>query len=315
MPPELLVTGALNWDTNLFVKRLPQRGEEVVVEKIERVPGGKGGNVSVAAAKLLGPGKVALMACLGRDEVGRRQIEILQNEGVDTGAIQILDGVESGQAFVTVEESGHNVVETHFGANARLTEEHLASNAVQSVINDCSTMVVIDPPRKLAGSILARARRLGKSVLWHPGVLTRFGVEEFESDMVGIDYLVLNEHESASFTGKHDLDESMARLSKAAPKAKVLITLGDRGAAFCEQGKTSKLESVSLEKLNKTIVNTTGSGDAFVGTFAAYKILGRNDFEALRYASMAGALKATRPETRGSPGRKELEEAHREYFR
>jgi len=67
MPPELLVTGALNWDINLFVKRLAQPGEEVVVERIERVPGGKGGNVSVAAAKLLGPGKVALMACVGND--------------------------------------------------------------------------------------------------------------------------------------------------------------------------------------------------------------------------------------------------------
>src|SRR5713101_3267167 len=101
MPPELLVTGALNWDTNLFVKRLPQLGQEVVVERIERVPGGKGGNVSVAAAKLLGPGKVALMACVGNDEVGRKQVEILKGEGVETEAVQLLEGVESGQAFVT----------------------------------------------------------------------------------------------------------------------------------------------------------------------------------------------------------------------
>ena len=120
MAPELLVTGALNWDINLFVKRLAQPGQEVVVERIERVPGGKGGNVSVAAAKLLGQGKVALMACVGDDEAGRNQIEILRKEGVETGAVQVLDGVESGQAYITVEDGGRNIVETHFGANARL---------------------------------------------------------------------------------------------------------------------------------------------------------------------------------------------------
>src|SRR5215471_9008350 len=122
MPPELLVTGALNWDVNLFVKKLPLRGEEVVVERIERVPGGKGGNLSVAAARILGPGRVALLACVGKDVVGRNQVDILRRDGVETGAIQELDGVESGQAFITVGEDGQNVVETHFGANAGLTE-------------------------------------------------------------------------------------------------------------------------------------------------------------------------------------------------
>src|SRR6266581_1159100 len=229
MPPELLVTGALNWDINLFVKRLPQPGEEVVVERIERVPGGKGGNVSVAAARILGPGKVALMACVGDDDVGRRQIEILRKEGVETGAVQLLKGVESGQAFVTVEQSGHNVVETHFGANAELRQEHLVEPAVQSILNNCSTIVVIDPPRKIAGRILSEARRLGKKVIWHPGVLTRFGVEEFEAEMADLDYLVLNEHESARFTDKEKLEHSLERLSEAAPRARLLVTMGGRG--------------------------------------------------------------------------------------
>jgi len=314
MPPELLITGALNWDINLFVKRLAQHGEEVVVDRIERVPGGKGGNVSVAAAKLLGPGKVALMACVGNDEVGRNQIEILKREGVETSTVEIQDGLESGQAFVTVEEGGRNIVETHFGANARLSEEHLAKQEVQSILSECSTMVVIDPPRRLAGKILAEARRLRKSPIWHPGVLTRFGIEEFESEMRGIDYLVLNEHESASFTGKHDLEASMVRLSKAAPSAKLLVTLGSKGAAFHEKGKTLMIDSVSIEKLSKRIINTTGSGDAFVGAFASYKIMGRNDFDALRYASVAGALKATKPETRGSPSKPELETAFKAYY-
>src|SRR2546422_10811910 len=98
LPPELAITGALNWDINLFVKQIPRSGQEVVVEKIDRVPGGKGGNVSVAASRILGPGHVALVACVGKDDVGKKQIAILKLEGVDTTAVQSLDRLESGQA-------------------------------------------------------------------------------------------------------------------------------------------------------------------------------------------------------------------------
>jgi ribokinase len=99
-----------------------------------------------------------------------------------------------------------------------------------------------------------------------------------------------------------------------APKTKILITLGKRGAAFYAKEKLSRVKSVRLEKLGRKVVNTTGSGDAFVGAFAACRILGRDDMEAVRYANMAGALKASRMETRGSPTKKELETAYQKYF-
>lgn len=314
MPPELGVTGALNWDINLFVKRIPRSGQEVVVEKIDRVPGGKGGNVSVAASKILGPGHVALIACLGRDDVGKKQISILKQDGVDTTGVQILDRYESGQAYITVDEKGGNVIETHFGANAGLKPDHLMQPSVQSMLANLRMLVVIDPPRHVAGKLLAEARRLQRSVVWHPGVLTRFGLAEFEDEMDDIRYLILNEHEAIDFTSAKGLNESLTMLSKVSPKAKILITLGSKGAAFYSDGKLSKIPRVSLEKLGRKVVNTTGSGDAFVGAFAAYKILGATDVDAFKYANMAGALKACHPETRGSPTRKELEESYRKYF-
>ena len=314
MPLELAITGALNWDINLFVKRLPLSGQEVVVEKIDRVPGGKGGNVSVAASRILGPGRVALVACVGRDDVGKKQISILKQEGVETSAVQLLDRLESGQAYITVDEKGSNVIETHFGANAGLKREHLMLPPVQSILASIRMLVVIDPPRQVAGRLLGEGRRLGRSVMWHPGVLTRFGLEEFMDDMDDLDYLVLNEHEASLFAGVKGLDNSLAKLAKVAPKAKILVTLGSRGAAFYSAGKLSKTPRVSLEKLGRKVVNTTGSGDAFVGAFSAYKVLGVDDMSAFRYANMAGALKACHPETRGSPTRKELEDAYRKYF-
>jgi ribokinase len=314
LPPELAITGALNWDINLFVKRLPLSGQEVVVEKIDRVPGGKGGNVSVAAARILGPGRVSLVACVGRDEVGKKQVSILKQEGVDTSGVQLLDRLESGQAYITVDEKGSNVIETHFGANAGLKREHLMLPPVQSILASSRMLVVIDPPRHVAGKLLAEGRRLGRSVMWHPGVLTRFGLGEFMDDMEDLDYLILNEHEASFFAGVKGLDSSLAKLAKVSPKARILVTLGSRGAALYSAGKLSKVPRISLEKLGRKVVNTTGSGDAFVGAFSAYKVLGLDDVTAFRYANMAGALKACHPETRGSPRRKDLEEAYKKYF-
>ncbi len=311
--PQLLVIGALNWDINLFVKHLPRKGEEVVVERIERVPGGKGGNVSVAAARILGPNHVALMACVGRDEVGRKQISILREEGVNTSAIQVLDQYESGQAYITIGEEGNNVIETHFGANAGLKHEHIMQPRVQRLLANNNMVVVIDPPRHLAGEILAEARRLRNRVLWHPGVLTRFGIEEWQDEMKTLDYLVLNEVEASSFTKARGLENALSSIRKLAPHTTVLVTLGSRGAALYSDGKLSKIGTIRLDKLGKKVVNTTGCGDSFVGTFAAYKTLSRDDMEACRYANMAGALKATRPETRGSPSWKVLEQAYKQY--
>jgi len=313
LPLDLVVTGALNWDINLFVKRLPRPGEEVVVEKVDRVPGGKGGNVSVAASRILGQRKVALLACVEKDEIGRKQLSILKEEGVDVSAVQTLIKLESGQAYITIDEKGKNNIETHFGANAGLKRDHIMLPEIQNLFGNCRMMVVIDPPRHVAGRILSEGRRLRRSVLWHPGVLTRFGLEEFSGEMEGLDYLVLNEHEALAFAGARSLAESVAAFNKVAPKMKILVTLGSKGFAFHEQGKQLKMKSVDLAKLGRKIVNTTGCGDAFVGAFAAYKVLGLTDIEALKHGNMAAALKAGRPETRGSPTRKELEEFYQKY--
>jgi len=313
LPLDLVVTGALNWDINLFVKRLPRPGEEVVVEKIDRVPGGKGGNVSVAASRILGHGKVALLACVGKDEIGKKQLLILKQDGVDTSAVQTLIKLESGQAYVTVDEKGRNNIETHFGANAGLKRDHIMLPEVQNLFGNCQMMVVIDPPRHVAGRILSEGRRLRRSVLWHPGVLTRFGMEEFRGEIEGLDYLVLNEHEALAFAGMHTLAESVVAFNKVAPKMKILVTLGSKGFAFYDKGKQLKMNSVNLAKMGRKIVNTTGCGDAFVGAFAAYKVLGLGDIEALKHGNMAAALKAGRPETRGSPTRKELEEFYQKH--
>src|SRR5207245_9992568 len=100
----MTVIGALNWDINLFVKHIPKPGEEVVVTRIDRVPGGKGVNVAVAAARILGSSRTALISSLCSDETGKTQISILREEGVETGGLREIDSVDAGQAYSTVDE-------------------------------------------------------------------------------------------------------------------------------------------------------------------------------------------------------------------
>ncbi len=315
MPLEMTVIGALNWDINLFVKRIPKLGEEVVVTKIDRVAGGKGGNVAVAAARILGPSRTSLISCLGNDDTGKKQIAILAEEGVETSGIRRIANTESGQAYITVDENGNDTIMTHFGANALLKEEQIMEPEIQSMLGKSKLILAIDPPKQVAKKILSEGKRLRKILVWHPGVLARFGIKEWSDELKGLQYLILNQHEATLFTGTKTLESAMSKLNAEAPGTRIVVTLGENGAAYYSGGKMFAVQKVDVEKLGGKVVNTAGCGDAFVGAFGAYKTLGKTDEESLQYANMAGALKATRPETRGSPTRRELEDAYRRYSR
>ena len=310
-----MITGNLNWDTNLFVKELPKPGHEIIVEKIDQCPGGKGGNVAVASARILGSKRVGLLACVGADDIGKKHMSILREEGVDISAVQMLREFNSGQAYIIVDGKGRNMIGTHFGANAGLRDEHITASPTQVMLASAGTMVVIDPPRQVVAKLLAEARRLRRRIIWHPGVLTKYGISEFERDIRDLDYLVMNEHEARQFTGARRFADSLSAIAKVAPKARILVTLGNKGSVLYSGGKLERQGKISVDKLGRKIVNTTGSGDAFVGAFAAYKVMGLSDTEAFRYANLAGALKACRAETRGSPTGKELQKAYSQYWR
>jgi sugar/nucleoside kinase (ribokinase family) len=104
-----IVTGVINWDKTIFVKRFPREGEEVKVERIIDIPGGKGANVAVASSRILGRDKVALFGALGSSL--DKQLEVLRNEGILTNLIQFTR-VPSGQAYIIVDSEGRNAVMT-----------------------------------------------------------------------------------------------------------------------------------------------------------------------------------------------------------
>ena len=304
--PKILVCGAINWDTMLFVDRFPNPGEEVRVMKVISVPGGKAANTAVAAVKILGANSVGVIGMLGVDDIADSQIKILQNEGVDTSLIFQHDGMLSGQAYVIVDSKGEDVILTHQAANLAITPEHVIRPEVLSAIDKTSTLIVIDPPLDIAGSLIIYARRTGKSVIWSPALLTNYGLSAVQRYMTHVDYLILNQQEASSLTWMDNGVQACTKISKSVMGRNVVVTLGDGGCVICTDGKSMMIPPMHLASSDLKIVSTVGAGDTFVGAFGAFKLKGFEDARALYLANIAAALKTAREETRASPTYEEI---------
>lgn len=306
----LVVCGAINWDISCFVERLPVPGEEVTIKHITRVSGGTGGNIAVAAARILGTKKVALIGALGEDDIARQQIAALEDEGVITAGIHQIAGEESGQAYILIDQTGENVIASHLGANARLGLEHLNKVKVKQQLQECRGIVLTDPPLEVAKKLINLAKRRAVPVLWDPGILIGPNSEALLSLAREVGVLFLNETEARALLGTEELNMSLRRLKELRFGNHTVLKLGAQGAVMLEpaSGAVIEVPALPLKKLGLNVINTVGCGDVFAGVFAAYHVLGANLQESLIMASAAAGLNATRPETRGSPYRASLEE-------
>ena len=304
---EILVCGAINWDTTLFVDRFPTTGEEVHVLKVISVPGGKAANTAIAAVRILGIDSVGVIGMLGVDNRAERHIKILQKEGVDTSLIFRKDGMLSGQAFVIVDKKGENVILTHKAANLAIEPEHIVRPEVLSAIDRSGTILVIDPPLAVAGSLVTYARRAGKIVIWSPALLTNYGLTAMKSYMRDVDYLILNQQEARALTSMEDGIQACNKLSSSLDnRKKVVVTLGGEGCVLCTNRKCLMIPPLHLTSYDLKIVSTVGAGDTFVGAFGAFKLKGIEDAQSLYLANIAAALKTTKEETRASPTYNEI---------
>jgi ribokinase len=306
----LVVCGAINWDISCFVERLPVPGEEVTAEHVTRVSGGTGGNVAVAAARILGAKEVALIGALGRDDIARQQIAILEDEGVVTTGIHQIAGEESGQAYILIDQAGENVIASHLGANARLGLKHLKKVEVKRQLRECQGIVLTDPPLEVAKGLINLAKKHDIPVLWDPGILINPNREALLSLAKEAEVIFLNETEASAMLGTSELKTSFQKLKKLGFGNHAVLKLGSQGAVMLAPASSTVIEipALPLKELGLSVISTVGCGDVFAGVFAAYYVLGSSLEQSLIMASAAAGLNATRPETRGSPDRANLEE-------
>jgi ribokinase len=284
----ILVFGSINIDLVTRVRALPRPGETVLAESYQTLPGGKGANQAVAAARALaGIVPVTMAGTVGPDGFGALARETFRREGVDSRLVAEVPEA-TGCAFIQVDDAGENVITVAGGAN-RL----LAASALDGVTFTPADMLVLQMETPLAESLTAaaRMRAAGGTVIFNlapaPSDLT---TEDLRRILDLATILVVNEHEAiaaASCLGRasQDVRDAASKLA-ASGRATVVATLGPDGAyAIAPDGTEMSAASPLISP-----VDTTGAGDTFVGVLAASLAEGLPLQPAMERACKAAAL-------------------------
>jgi len=299
--PQLVVVGSLNMDLVVRTPHLPRPGETILGRDFMTAPGGKGANQTVAAAML--GATIHMVGRVGGDDFGRALRENLRAAGADDTFVGTEEGAATGIAIIEVDDGGQNTIVVAPGANAHVT--HADIDAARSIIASSQAVIAqLEIPLDTVQYALSTARAANVLTILNPAPAQPLPTELLSL----VDLLVPNETEAAQLTGIEVNDdagiEQAARQLCERGARTVVITLGARGALALSEGKAWRIPPFKVKA-----IDTTAAGDAFVGALAtAYAIHGNLD-AALREASAAGALAATRFGAQPSmPTRAELEE-------
>ncbi|HEQ1836035.1 TPA: PfkB family carbohydrate kinase, partial [Pseudomonas aeruginosa] len=165
MQAKVLVVGSLNMDLVVRAPRLPRGGETLAGQSFTTIPGGKGANQAVAAARL-GAG-VAMIGCLGDDAYGDQLYRALQAEGIDCQGVERVAGESSGVALIVVDDSSQNAIVIVAGGNGHLSPAVLARH--EHLLEQAQVVVCqLESPLETVGHVLRRAHALGKTVILNP---------------------------------------------------------------------------------------------------------------------------------------------------
>lgn len=305
----LSVMGAINWDISIFEDRQAREGEEVQVRMVEEFSGGKGANTAVAAARILGKNKVAFIGALGRDDIATRQMIELRKEGVITDGVVSIKGISSGRAYIIINGRGRKTIHTHFGANERITPRHIREKRIADIIRSSKITIVMDLPIDTAEAAINLAKNSGSKVIYSPGVRTQLRMNKLRGLIEKSDYLVVDRIELMNLYPNYLEEQIIGILTRDFQDLTLITTMGEKGCLISNKNTMHFIPGINLSVLSKSVVNTTGCGDAFLGVFASYLMMGSDLIDAVNWANLAGALKASRYETRGSPTRDELEKS------
>ena len=270
---KIAVIGSINMDLTAKTERFPNAGETIFGWDLQYVPGGKGNNQAVAAARL--GGGVTMFTCVGDDAFGDRLIENLKVNGVKTDYIQKVAGTATGIAIITVAENDNTIVVVS-GANNCVTRQYI-EEVKDAVLEADIILLQNEIPYETIAYVAELCHKAGKTVIYNPAPVVPLA----EDIMENVSYLTPNEHEvTLLFPEETNLEQLLAKYD-----GKVIVTLGAEGAAAWVNGAMVKIPA---RKAN--VVDTTGAGDNFNGAFA-YALA--NDYpldQALHFANVAASL-------------------------
>ena len=284
--PSVAVIGSLSVDSLLSIPWFPEVGSTVIANGFERRYGGKGANQALAAHRQ--GAAVSLIGCVGDDGKGPAYMDYLEASGLNIQGVNNLADVETGVAYVSVGPDASSTVVCVQGANAWLSAELVTE---QTPVLEAADVIVcqFETPVEAVVTALQYASENGKTSILNPSPLST----EFPWGQVAIDFLVLNERESASLFGyfvedTHDAPKLRGQMADLGVST-LIITRGADPTLVFSAHQAFKVPPPAVD-----VLDTTGAGDAFIGAFAVHWAQTHNLLASIRKANIAGAITTTR---------------------
>ncbi|MGH8291484.1 MAG: ribokinase [Steroidobacteraceae bacterium] len=298
--PRIAVVGSANTDLQFMTDVVPRGGETVFGRGFDMGFGGKGANQAVAAA--LCGADVEIVAAVGGDLLGVETVKNFNSLGVRTSAVRVVPHVATGAALILVASDGENRIIVAKGANDSLTPADIDAAAPQLAAAEMVLLQFEIPLETVYHTIrFAKAHNVRCIVNPAPALPTDL------SELALADYLILNETEAEVISERQvqtqsELDACVDALLDRGLR-RVILTLGSRGAVLA-----SRSSRVHVPAFSVATTDTTGAGDAFIGSLAVFLTEGRPEVEAVTRANLYAALSTTRTGTQKSfPKRAEFE--------
>ena len=305
MKPTVVVVGSLNMDFVVRTSHLPTPGETVLGHSFQMIPGGKGANQAVAAAKLGAASVTAKMiGRVGLDPFADHLKASLSSAGVDVSAVHASRSQPTGAALIAVDAAGHNQIVVASGANIDLVPRDVES--MRRVFRGCRiALFQLEIPLATVAAALRLAREEGLRTILDPAPAQALPL----AMMQDIDILTPNEVEAFMLLGRAPeriaLDDAPAIAAAVAELGArmVVLKLGDRGCFFHGAGEAYHVPGFAIEA-----VDSTAAGDTFNADAAIALAEGSPFSHALRFANAAAAISVTRSGAQASaPARTEVD--------
>lgn len=293
----ITVIGSLNMDLVVRTPHIPRAGETLVGSEFHIIPGGKGANQAVAAAR--SGARTQMVGCVGHDAFGQELLDALTIARVDVSCVESLPNISSGTATILVEDNGQNRIIIVAGANGKVSPEFIQSQ--WEAIQD-SRMILLQQeiPLETINFVLHKAHAEQITTLLNPAPAYKMDPAMLKL----VDILILNELEASALTGvavstPHAALEAATLLLQLGAGS-VIVTLGTQGAVYKDATAAVLEPAYEVES-----VDTTAAGDTFIGAYAACLLSTHESSTALRFATAAAAISVTRLGAQSSIPRKE----------
>ena len=290
--PRIAVVGSANTDLTTFGDTFPRPGETIFGTSFDLGFGGKGANQAVAA-RLCGA-EVVMVAKVGNDLFGEATVKNFASLGIDITHVRIVDGVSSGVAPIFVEPNGQNRIIVVKGANDTLKPADV--DAAAGSLEKVDVIILqFEIPLETVYYTVQFAHKHNIRCIVNPAP----ALPAHLAELAAADYFVPNETEAEVITGLpvHSIEQAQKCAASLLQRGfrKVILTLGARGSLLVSEGMAEVIPPFVV-----TPRDTTGAGDAFIGSFSVFLAEGFSEREALLRANLYAALSTTRVGTQKS---------------